>query len=456
MFPLLEPPLLSRLTRHDPILLGPAAYHVTVLSNFARAYDKYSGCYDKARIPESTFPDRFFLLERDEIGIGVAKSARLLARLALDGDRLIVLETRVASEELRANTTTGLGHYVERPFIRLTGVHALVADGGLQAWSVEDATARSLRVLHPHLRSYQALLPRTVSLLPIAKGCQARCAFCFSHASISAEQKSGTLDRGVVTGVLQEGRRRGAERAVITGGGDPGLVPFPELLELVRACAESFPQKVVLITNGLFLAALDESTRRDALRALEDAGLTVLSLSRHHPEPSVNSRIMALDVGTERVLASVEAATLRALRPRIITVLQKGGVETPEALEALLRWAVGRGVGELTLKELYVATSEESVYHDRQANRWCRENQVPLSLATRFFAERAWKRVGQLPWGAPIHEGTVDGRPVRVAAYTEPSLFWERTAGVARSWNLLADGVCYASLEDRASRLTFA
>jgi Radical SAM superfamily/4Fe-4S single cluster domain len=431
-------------------------YHVTVLSNFARAYDKYSGRYDKTRIPESTFPDRFFLLDRDEIGIGVAKAAKLLARLELDGDRLIVLETRVPSDELLANTTTGLGRYVERPHIRLTGVHALAAHGGLEAWSVEDATARSLRVLHPRLLSYEALVPRTVSLLPIARGCQARCAFCFSHASISADQKGGTLARGVVTDVLHEGRRRGAERAVITGGGEPGLVPFPELLELVRACAGSFPQKVVLITNGLFLALLDEGARRDALRALEEAGLTVLSLSRHHPEPSVNARIMSLEVGTERVLASVKATPLRALRPRIITVLQKGGVETVETLEALLRWAVSHGVEELTLKELYVATSEESLYHDRQANRWCRENQVPLSLATRFFAERGWERVGQLPWGAPIHEGMVDGRSVRVAAYTEPSLFWERTVGVARSWNVLADGACYASLEDRASRLSFA
>ena len=65
---------------------GRAVYHVTVLSNFARAYDKYWGCYDKTRIPESTFPARFFLLDREEIGIGVAKAARLLARQELDLD----------------------------------------------------------------------------------------------------------------------------------------------------------------------------------------------------------------------------------------------------------------------------------------------------------------------------------------------------------------------------------
>ena len=432
------------------------AYHVTVLSNFARGYDKYSGTYSKARIPESTFPDRFFLLAPHDIDIGVAKASRLLARLGLAGNRLIVLETRVAGDELRANTGTGLGRYVERPHIQLTGVHALSADGTLARWSVEDAMARSLRVLHPQLLAYDALAPRSVSLLPIAKGCQARCAFCFSHASISADQQPGRLDRDLAEAVLREGRRRGAERAVITGGGEPGLLPFARLLELVRACAASFPRKVVLISNGLFLAALGEGERRDALRALEAAGLTVLSLSRHHPDPAVNARIMALDVGTERVLGSLAAAGLNCLQPRIVTVLQRGGVETAETLAALFAWAVAHGVGELTLKELYVATSEESVYHDRAANQWCRAHQVPLALATAWFAQHGWQQVGALPWGAPIHAGTIDGRPVRVAAYTEPSLFWERSAGIARSWNVLADGACYASLEDRASRLALA
>jgi pyruvate-formate lyase-activating enzyme len=435
---------------------GRCLYHVTILSNFVRGYDKYSGLYSKNRIPESTFPDRFFLLQREQIDVGVAKASRLLARLGLEGDRLVVLETRVAEQELHDNPRTGLGRYVERPHIHVTGVFVLNAGRSLEPWSIEEATARSLRVLHPQLLPYEALVPRSVSLLPIARGCQARCAFCFSRASISAEQESGHLDHGGVTAILREGRRRGAERAVITGGGDPGLVPFARLLDLVRACAESFPQKVVLITNGRFLAALEASARRAALRALEEAGLTVLSMSRHHPDPSENARIMSLDVGTEDVLEAVIHAGLRTLRPRIITVLQRQGVDSAERLEALMRWTVNHGVEELTLKELYVATSEESVYHDRAANRWSRENQVPLSLATNVFAAHGWRQIAELPWGAPIHEASIDGRPLRIAAYTEPSLLWERTHGLARSWNVLSDGACYASLEDRASRLALS
>ena len=118
-----------------------------------------------------------------------------------------------------------------------------------------------------------------------------------------------------------------------------------------------------------------------------------------------------------------------------------------------LRWAASWGVGEVTFKELYVSTSRESVYHSREANAFARARQVPLSLVTSWLEREGFGRVADLPWGSPVYEGRVAGALMRVAAYTEPSLFWERAHGLARSWNVLADGTTYASLEDRASRI---
>ena len=87
-------------------------YHVTVLSNFVRGFDKYSQTYSKAGIAESSFPDRFFLLRRDELAIGIAKATRLLDKLALPGNRLIVLETELETARLQPNTATGRGHFI--------------------------------------------------------------------------------------------------------------------------------------------------------------------------------------------------------------------------------------------------------------------------------------------------------------------------------------------------------
>lgn len=49
-------------------------WHVTVLSNFIKGYDKYACTYSKSGIPESRFPDRFFLLRPGELDVGVAKA----------------------------------------------------------------------------------------------------------------------------------------------------------------------------------------------------------------------------------------------------------------------------------------------------------------------------------------------------------------------------------------------
>lgn len=417
-------------------------YHVTLLSNLARAYDRYAGTYSKASIPESRFPDRFFLLRADELAAGIAKGRDLLSRTALVGDRLLVLRTLVDAGELHANTRTGVGQYVARDWLTLAGVHSVADDETLTDVQLEEALAASLRVLSPALLPYDSLVPRSVSILPVALGCQAACPFCYSKASASVEQATASLDWGRVRAVLQAGRERGAERAVITGGGEPGLLPLPDLVRLVGTCAEVFP-KVVLITNGYFL-----QRRIEAVASLRDAGLSVLSVSRHHHDDARNADLMRLDTRPQ-----VLAASASGVRLRWVCVLQRGGIDSPEDLAAYLDWVSELGVEEVCFKELYVSTSQESVYHERAANEWSRRQQVPLRLVLDFARDHGWSEVARLPWGAPIYRTVWRGRPLQVAAYTEPSLFWERTHGLARSWNLMADGRCLASLEDRGSEV---
>lgn len=433
-------------------------YHVTVLSNFARAFDKYSHCYAKAGIPESTYPDRFYLLERSDLHIGYQKASQLLEKLAIPGNRLIALETEVDPRLIQENTTTGRGVFIQSDHIRLSGLYDLKPnDNGIaiRRAVVEEMTAASLRLSSQQFQEFAALRPRTLSILPIAQGCQAKCAFCFSKASISADQAPYRPDWDTVGAWLDKAAAHGAERAVITGGGEPTLLPFAQLEKLIACCAERF-SKVVLISNGHAFATLAQAERIAHLRALHDAGLSVLSLSRHHFDAQHNERIMKLNTPVEAIVSTwrEHRHLWPNLRLRFICVLQDGGVEDEETLEHYLTWAADQGIEEICFKELYVSTSTESMYFDRAANDWSRHHQVPLALVTDFAARAGFSIAHRPPWGAPVFAGEWAGRPMRIAAYTEPSLYWERTHGIARSWNVMADGRCYASLEDRASELT--
>jgi hypothetical protein len=433
-------------------------YHVTVLSNFARGFDKYSRSYCKAQIPESTFPDRFFLLRRGELGIGVQKATPLIGKLGLEGNRLIALETEVDALLPQPNKVNGLGQVIHSNRITLTGVHQVeqLDETGveLRPLAVEDAMAASLRLLNPELFPFAGIRPRAISFLPVALACQAKCPFCFSKASVSSDQATAKPNWESIGVWLKRAHAHGAERAVITGGGEPTLLPERSLLQLISGCAGVF-EKVVLITNGHTLASskIDQVAR---LSALYDAGLRVLAISRHHHDAEYNRRLMHLDTPVEPLIRTWRENHNRwpQLRLRLISVLQKRGVEDAATLGRYVSWAADQGVEETCFKELYVSTSAESVYHDRSANDWSRCHQVPLSVVTRFAEREGFVVESRLPWGAPVYRGDWLGKSLRIAAYTEPSLFWERTHGIARSWNVMADGRCHVSLEDRASEIT--
>jgi pyruvate-formate lyase-activating enzyme len=320
--------------------------------------------------------------------------------------------------------------------------------------TVEDAMASSLKLLNREFIPFEDIRPRAIAFLPIALACQARCPFCFSKASVSSDQAAAKPDWERISAWLDRARARNAERAVITGGGEPTLLNPGLLQQLVAACAARF-DKVVLITNGHVLATMPEAERYARLAGLYDAGLRVLAVSRHHFDAGQNEALMHLRTPVEALTRTWRENRRRwpELRLRFVSVLQQGGVEDAAMLENYLSWTADQGVEEVCFKELYVSTSSESIYHDRSANAWSREHQVPLSLVTRFAEREGFAVESRLPWGAPVYQGQWRGQSLRVAAYTEPSLFWERTRGIARSWNVMADGRCHVSLEDRASEI---
>lgn len=429
-------------------------WHVTVLSNLMRGYDKYARVYSKSRIAESAYPDRFFLLREDELEPGITKASSLITKLGLPRNRLLALRTTVRTTELRENTRTGIGRYVERGSIVLDGVAWVEAGPRLVPVLLEEACAMSLQLLQPDLHAFDALLPRSLSILPIAKGCQAACPFCFSDASASAEQDQARLNLTRLREYAGAARARGAERFVITGGGEPGLVRH-ELLRDVIAVGSEALGKTVLITNGHHLARRDQAQRAQSLVDYHDAGLRVLAISRHHHDEARSAKLMSLETNVASVARTWCDGRSRwpSLRLRFTCVLQRGAVDSLAELEDYMSWAAAKGVGELCFKELYVSTSIESVYHRNAANEWSHAHQVPLSLVLDFAAQNGFVEIAKLPWGAPVFSGEWRGRPMQIAAYTEPSLLWERSHGIARSWNLMADGRCLVSLEDRSSEL---
>lgn len=416
------------------------------LSNWLRGFDRYAMAWSKAHIPESTWPTASYLLREDEsLAPGLAKARRLVERLAIPGDRVLALRARlpVGDGGARPNdvTGTGIGWRWPSPVVPLTGV-AWVEGDALVPTRHEEVTARAFRLADAHLAPWEACRPRSFSVLPVARACQASCAFCFSKASASDLDRQRDLPLDAVWRWADEARHRGAERAVITGGGEPTLLPDDRLVALVRGLADRFPS-TLLITNG---------SRLDAarLRSLRDAGLTTLAVSRHGLDPAHDARIMGLAVDGAGVAAAARAV---GLRTRAICVLQRDGVATAADVASYVSRAARDGFDDVCFKELYVSSLSENPWGASAVNAYCAEHQAPLRVVLEAMESLGFAQAGALPWGSPVFVGAVDGRAVRVAAYTEPSVGWERTNRLVRSWNVMADGECLASLEDPTSTI---
>lgn len=417
------------------------------LSNWLRGFDRYRRVWSKALLPASRYPDAVYLLPADgPHDVGLAKARLLIAKVGCAGDCVVALQTSLpvgpGAAEPNTVTGTGVGWRWPRPEIPLRDV-AWVDGEALVPTRIEEVTAAAHRLDPAHLLRWPDCRPRSFSVLPIARACQARCPFCFSKGSVSEITRQRPPDLAAIDRWAALSKARGAERAVITGGGEPTLLPPDTLNAIVRALAARF-ETTVLITNG---ARLDGAR----LRALRDAGLHVLAVSRHGTSAAMDQAIMGLDHESAVLGAAAGALGLRA---RSICVLQKGGVDDAAGVVRYLERAADEGFDEVCFKELYVSSTGESPWAAGDVSAWCASHQVPLALVIDTLEALGFVRIDALPWGSPLFAGEVRGRPLRVAAYTEPSVGWERAHGIARSWNLLADGRCLASLEDPASELS--
>lgn len=437
--------VLSCLNWVDEIITTKQMVHITSLGNFARGYDKYTNQFTKENIPESTFADKFHLLPMNELRIGMEKVKNILDKSSSDDCPLVMI---TSVKERLYPSESGKGYYIKSNHIPITDL-MIIKDGVMKSISTEEAYAESLKLHSDEFKSFDELEPRTVSVLPIAFGCQAKCPFCFSHSSISNDTKQKRLDPNRIDEVLNKAKQRGASRAVITGGGEPMMLPHDRLLSLIRQCSSKFP-KTVMITNGYAIGKNDPEDMKIQLKQLEDAGLNILAVSRHGYDSENNKDIMHLDTLSEKIAETMKSMDSR-INMRWVCVLQKGGIDSEEKIGKYLDWVKSTGVAEICFKELYVSTSSESVYHDHESNQWSRMKQVPLSMLVRFLENEGGTIESRLPWGSPVYNVNWKGHVMKIACYTEPSLYWERSNGICRSWNLLADGVCYASLEDRTS-----
>jgi pyruvate-formate lyase-activating enzyme len=279
--------------------------------------------------------------------------------------------------------------------------------------------------------SWSACRFLTCSVLPVRRACNLRCPFCFSKSSISAlGSEVGRWDAIDLHGYFAHARERGSTRLVVTGGGEPLLLP-EVTLRLIREGRRWFDE-IACFTNGTYLT-------RALAAAMRDAGLSYFCYSRHHDDDVICRSLMGAT--TPRLDAFFDAAA--GIKVRATCVMAKTYIDSAEAVERYMAALYRHGVREFTFKHTYVAY-RRSVYGDSAQNKWAQANRI----AADPFRGRG-EVIDALPWGPEIRRIG----DAKVCFYYEPDPDWEKESRLCRSINLLSDGSVYASLEDHRSLL---
>ena len=166
------------------------------LSNWVLGFDRYRQVFDKTALPSTHYPDATYVVANDdpiEWHVHVqAKAQALVDRWGVPGDRVICLHAtlpvqgpREACAVPNTHTGTGIGWRWPSPVLPLTGQGWRTEDGLWVTVPHETLTAAAYALDTVHAQAWSACAPRTFSVLPIAKACNAACAFCFSKASVS-------------------------------------------------------------------------------------------------------------------------------------------------------------------------------------------------------------------------------------------------------------------------------
>ncbi|MEM6292158.1 MAG: radical SAM protein [Myxococcota bacterium] len=189
--------------------------------------------------------------------------------------------------------------------------------------------------------------------------CNDRCVFC-----LDAHTHDGTnRDREEIRAQILDGRRKGAQRLILSGG-EPTI--HPDFIKFVKLGRLAGYRKVQTVTNGRMFAY------RDFLTRSVDAGLSEITFSIHGPNARVHDALVGTKGAFEQEVKGLQHA-LEDGRPiiNIDVCVNKGNVKT---LPDILSTFVGMGVKEYDLLHVIpfgraYTEGKETLFYDLESMR---------------------------------------------------------------------------------------
>lgn len=186
-------------------------------------------------------------------------------------------------------------------------------------------------------RQHEEAAHQTRNWVRLTFDCNDRCVFCLDSDAHDGRMRA----REEVKAQILDGRAKGAERLILSGG-EPTI--HPDFVDFVRLGRAAGYARVQTVTNGRMFAY------RDFLRRAIDAGLGEITFSIHGPDARIHDALVGVPGAWDQEIAGLQHA-LADGRPivNIDVCVNRANVKH---LAAMLRKYIAMGVKEFDLLQV--------------------------------------------------------------------------------------------------------
>lgn len=246
--------------------------------------------------------------------------------------------------------------------------------------------------------------PITFTPYAAAKPCSARCLFCSENLRrFGAETSASSLRIGEhYFRQLQDAldQLRGLPMAYSLSGLE--MTDDPEWMialldELARHATHSPIHERVLYSNAAGLT--ERKNQHSLIQKIIDFDMSWIEISRHHFDEHKNQTIMRfrdeIDVRHQAVFERTVRQLSASVPIKLVCIVQRGGIDSAEAIAAYIRWAMTLGVTTVIFRQL---STLDASYKSNATARYITRNQVSIQDLLRSYVQQkpslpiAWQR----------------------------------------------------------------
>lgn len=243
---------------------------------------------------------------------------------------------------------------------------------------------------------------QTYSVLVGSEACNAHCPYCVSKMTPSQGMGRGIIKpnwRNFDVG-CRFAKDNNVSTVLLTGKGEPALFPEQVTEFMERLQPFGFPF-IELQTNGILFSQQAERYN-NYLREWYRLGLTTIAVSIVHHNHEKNEEIFRPRGFYQDTRLLILQLHSFGFSVRLSCVMFRGGIDSPEEVGELIRFAKASGAEQLSIRPV----KAPKVTKDREAARWVAEHKLEDGQLSdiKAFLEAGGVELMKLVHGAVVYD----------------------------------------------------